>query len=298
MAEIKTLYLFVHFVLPEDAEDQRKYVGRWEELIRREGPVRENALCVLTIKPRDLVELDALSVEHFGDRCFLDPCDDSEATKALLGDDLKRTLSGRGRFTQWSPYEMWTSVMARRWTEGLRREMKERGHTCDPAELRVVSTGQQWGGCLTKYSMLMPRYLGVTHEPTILVELCQNAGWPVEGARFVERVPMDRHVSLYLFETADGRPMGQFMDGLRGIWERPHVAVVDADDARIELLQTDRNGAVEMERAGRAGVTVANVVDGCRPRQSTLLSKGERFESFKALLSRARIEVVEDASSL
>lgn len=296
MADIRTLLLFVHFVMPDDRTERERYVRGWRDLIEKEGPKPDAALCVLSCapgrNPEEMKELYGFAASLFGDRCVLDPCDESEATQVLLAGDLLRTLRGRGRFAQWTPYEMWTSTMARRWTEGLRLELRRRGHRCDAANLRVVSCGQQWAGCLTKYSMLMPAYLGVERTPEVRVDLCTDAGWPMRRARFIERVAMERHVSLYLFETAEGRPMGQFLDGLRAIWTPPHIARVRIDPGEVEIHTASPNEHVPAQAAHAAGrdEVIADVGDGCQPRLTTILCRRDAARAFRDALVSARVE--------
>jgi hypothetical protein len=279
----------VHLALPRDAEARAGFMAGWRSLIARGGRDRRSAICILPDSAGGVEELYTLAQESFGDRCVVGPSDDGEATRALIADDLARTFRERGRFDEWAPYEFWTATMARRWAEGLRRSLAERGYTWGPA-LNVVSFGQQWAGCLTKYSMLMPRLLGVTRTPRVRVNLCPDAGWPMRG-RFVERVGMGRRVSLYLFETPDGRPMGQYLDGLRAIWEAPHAALVPTGRQRIETRQASPNehlpvgGPVETWQGG----VVADVGDGCHARFTTLLGRKGRYDAFKQALAAARI---------
>jgi len=291
MASLTRLLLFVHITPPRDAAKREQYAAKWREIINIEGPNEEAAICILSSSRGEMAELVRLAQDRFGDRCVLDPHDASPATQILLAEDLQRTLSTRGRFMEWTPYEIWTSGTARRWTEGLRRELRDRGHTYDPDTLHVVSCGQQWAGCLTKYSMLIPKYLGVTKTPEVRVDLSPDAGWPFE-ARFAERVPMERHVSLFLFETPEGRPMAQFLDGLRAIWEHPHVAIAALDPADVELHTSVPNEHLAIQGPARAtehGI-VADVGDGCQPRLTTVFGKKGAFRTFRDALAAARIE--------
>lgn len=294
MADIRTLLLFVHLTMPRKAGAAREYTEKWRGLIADRGPKQDSAICVLPSSPdwqKDVGDLYSFAQEQFGDRCVLAPTDASDRTKGLLAEDLLRTLAERGRFEEWRPYELWTSVMARRWTEGLKRELAERGHAYDPATLHVVSCGQQWAGCLTKYSMLMPKYLGVERTPDVRPDLSPGAGWPFQ-ARFIERIQMERHVSLFLFEAADGRPMGQFTDGLRPIWESPHVALVAVDPEEVELHSVTPNEGVQVDpsRGHAPDGIVADVGDGCQPRFTTVLGQRGAHDALRRVLASARIE--------
>jgi hypothetical protein len=236
-------------------------------------------------------DLRRLAEEGFGDRCFADPDDHGPGTKILLAEDLERTLAGRGSKREWAPYEIWTSNNAWRWTEGLKKALEERGFRYQAEELELVTWGQEWGGCLAKYSAFMARYLDLNRPADVRADLSPDAGFPIQ-ATFVERVSMDRHVYLFLFRLPDGRPMGQFLDGLRAVWEPPHVARVRIDPARVEAVTTSPNGALKVEesRLTMPDGVVADVGDGCHPAMTSLIGNGIPFGAFRAALARARVE--------
>ena len=86
--------------------------------------------------------------------------------------------------------------------------------------------------------------------------------------------------------------MAQFMDGLRAVWEPPHVAFAEIDPARVELVATTPNA--HLPPAGSARLLqegiVADVQDGCRPAGTTILSDNVPYEEFRDALANARIE--------
>lgn len=289
MKPITRLYLFIH-PMPYRAETRREFMAKWEPLLEKEGPGETNALCVLSNKATGMEALQALAVRRFGDRCVLDPDDRGVETKVKIAEDLERTLAGRGSKREWIPYEIWTSNNARRWTEGLMKTLTERGYAFDPAALEFITCGQEWGGCVTKYSALMGKYLGMDRPADVRADLSPDAGFPIQ-ASFVERVAMDRHVYLFLFRMLDGRPMGQFMDGLRAIWEPPHLATVRMDPKQVEVVTTSPNGLLKVDEAARVmpdGV-IADVGDGCHPATTSLIGEGISYEGFRAALAEARI---------
>ena len=154
----------------------------------------------------------------------------------------------------------------------------------------MVTCGQQWGGCLTKYSMFMSRYLGLSKAPDKRADLSPDAGFPVQAV-FRERVAMADHVYLFLFERNDGNPMGQFMDGMRAVWEHPHIATVKIDPKSIELLTTSPNGYIKTDEAARVlpeGI-VADVGDGCQPAISTITGLRMDYGEFRDALASATI---------
>ena len=297
MSEITRLYLFIH-PMPRKAETRERYMPLWEELITREGRNAENAICVLSnADNRFMRTLNGWAQDAFGDRCILDPIDEGPETQVLLAEDLRRTFGGRGSYTEWIPYEIWTSSMARKWTEGLKRELQERGHTYEPEALTVEACGQQWAGCLAKYSIFMPKYLGATKTTDTNAALSPDAGWPLK-AEFVERIAMDRQVWLFLFRTADGLPMAQYMDGLRAVWEPPHVVAVSIDPKRVEVVTSSPNRY--LEPTGKAqvleGAVVMDVGDGCHPAFTTLIGRDVPFDEFRDALAAGQVAPRQDRS--
>ena len=297
MRHLSQLFLFIH-PMPRRRSARELYMEKWKRLIRVEGPNEENAICIFSNSPKQMEELRQFAREQFGPRCVIDVEDNSPETKVLICDDLDRTISkrGRGRHTEWIPYEMMVSKCARRMSEGLRKALHDAGYAFDPNQLQVVSCGQQWGGCATMYSMFISRYLDVTKTPDVRADLSPDAGWPVR-ARFVERIGMDRHVYLFLFETDEGRPMAQFLDSLRGVWEPPHAACVAIDPEKVELVVTSPNAYFRVQgqatRYTQEGF-VADVIDGCHPAKTTILGKEITFDEFQRALAQARIEPRDD----
>jgi hypothetical protein len=186
---------------------------------------------------------------------------------------------------------MWTSTNARKWSEGLKAQFRSRGLAYDPQQLRIVACGQQWGGCLTKYSIFMARYLGVAKPAEIRPDLSPYAGYPLK-ATFRECIAMDRHVQLFLFETDDGRPMAQFLDGLRGVGEPPHIATIPLDASQVDLVAvppSENQHVQQVANPTATGSLMVDVGDGCRPVIATVLGKKMSFEDFRAALAKATI---------
>ncbi|GDY21179.1 hypothetical protein LBMAG56_25250 [Verrucomicrobiota bacterium] len=288
---ITTLYLFVHCLGSWDHDGVRnEYTAKWRALLTAEGPKPDTAVCFLTSGPEASATVE-LAKQLFGPRCIVDPDDKSPATKALLADDLTASFNQRGMISEWTPYEMWTSTNARRWTEGLKAELRRRHLTYDPARLRLVALGQQWGGCLAKYSAFMGRYLGNTRPAEIRPDLSPYAGYPLK-AIFRQSFTLDRHVQLFLFETADGRPMAQFFDGLRGVFEPPHVALVPLASAQVDLISVPPNATQQAQPVANPIATekiMVDVGDGCRPVLTTVIGKNLTYDAFRAALTNSAI---------
>ena len=294
---ITTLYLFVHCTGSWDKDEvRREYEAKWKALLAEAGPHQENAVCFLSSGPESLA-LAEFAKGYFGERCIVDPFDNGPAVQVQIAGDLNAAFNQRGSKAEWTPYEMWTSTNARKWTAGLQAELTKRGLTYEPQQLRMVACGQQWGGCLTKYSAFMGKYLGLTKPAEIRPELSPYAGYPLQ-ARYKETITLDRHVQLFLFETADGRPMAQFFDGLRGVFEPPHLAVIPLDAAQVELVVVPPNANMQaqpVENPAAMGTLLVDVGDGCRPVITTIVAKKQpdgrtpSYAEFLAVMAKATI---------
>jgi hypothetical protein len=265
-------------------------MARWASAFAADESPEESAICIVfSGRSADRRALPELAAKHFGPRVVIDPRDDGDRTKVLIAEDLERTLVGRGCHAEWIPYEIWAAAKARRWTEGLKTALGDLGLSYAPDRLEFVTCGRAWGGCHTKYSMFMAVYLGLAKTPDPRADLCPGAGNPF-AAEFRERVEMDRRVHLFMFELPDGRPMGQFMDSLRAVWEPPHAAAVDIDPDAVELV-TSANEFLPPRPDARvvAGGIVADVGDGCQPGTTTIVGRGVDYEALKSALAGARI---------
>lgn len=291
---ISTLYLFVHPTGTWDSTAVRaEYMAKWKALISAEAPNEESAIWLITCGcGGDSAALNQFAQEAFGERAFIDPIDESPATKVLIADDLERTLSKRGSVDGWVPYEMQANVTSRKWTEGLKKMMQSRGVSYDPKTLRIVACGQQWIGCLTKYAVFMSAQLGVSKPPEIQPELSHYAGFPLR-VKYRECVQLDRHVQLYLFETVDQRPVAQFVDGLRAVWEPPHVAIVPADAAKFEIICSQPNSYQPAVGYPTSSVNqdgmVVDVADGSRPIIATIVARNMAYDQFREVMTKATI---------
>ncbi len=284
-----TLYLFVH-PMPRREPLITDYTLKWEKLFMGEGHKSNNVLCLLSNSAEDMPGLVKLGKKYFGDRCIVDPSDNSDSTKALIADDLTRTLGQRGNKGDWNVYEIWTSNNARRWSEGLKKSLDNLGFAEERKNMKMITCGQQWTGCLTKYSCFMSKYMNQEEPPDQRADLSPEAGWPIK-AEFIERISMKGNVYLFMFRTIDGRPMAQYIDGMRGVWEPPHAAYVELDSSKVESLTTSPNAY--MPTKGVADVVgntfVADVGDGCHPAVTTLISNGLNYEEFRDSLAKAKI---------
>ena len=151
MKKISELYLMVH-PTPRNAEKVKTYFERWEQYLSKAAAAPETALCVLSNSPPEMEELSKIVSKLFGERCFMDPDDWSDATKLKYVEMVDKTFAVRGIHGKDGIYGLWTDKNAIRWTEGLKMAFVNRGFDYSPSELQVYGFGAMWGGCMTKYT--------------------------------------------------------------------------------------------------------------------------------------------------
>jgi hypothetical protein len=285
----------------------------YRELLKPNPAVEENWRKVISAKARDegtvvcIVqggkgdkELVDTAKRHFGDRCVVDPSDNSDETLILLARDLERTFRGRGNHGEWNHYELWSSNSARRWTEGFKKRLAQNGYAYDPKTVTMETFGN-WTGCHHKYSNFMAKYMGLTKPAVIHAEpsLSTLKGFPHKVVEYLECIPMDRHVVLVLFRREDGCPMAQYWDGLRAVWEPPHTATVTDYPKRVELYTLPTNSLIPVSGATRKlrHGFVADVGDGTHSAYTTIvgqLNKDADIREFRDALAGATITPRDD----
>jgi len=300
---IKHVLLFIHppstFSMNRLLKPHTVAEENWRKIIAEKGPNEANAVCIMRGSKKD-ESLEEAGVRCFGDRCVLNPSDNSDATRVILSHDLDRTLGGRGSHGEWDPYEIWSSNNARRWVEGFKKTLAERGYAYDPGSVTMETFGN-WSGCHHKYSNFMAVYLGMKWPARIHAEteLCGLKGVPMPVHQFVELLPMDRHVWLALFRREDGVPMAQYWDGLRPVWAPPHTARVTMDPKRVDLYSFSPNSLIPVDGAAKklADGFIADVGDGTHPAFTTVVGHGatdREFEGLRAALAGAAITPRDD----
>lgn len=271
----------------------------WKKTIAKNGADRASALCIVHGGKKD-EGLENAGRQHFGDRCIVNPSDNSDDTRVILAGDLDRTFGGRGNHGEWNPYEIWSSNNARRWVEGFKMRLSENGYTYDPATVTMETFGN-WSGCHHKYSNFMAAYLGMKAAAHIHAEteLCSLKSVPMPVHEFVELKAMDRHVWLAIFRREDGIPMAQFWDGLRPVWKPPHTARVTMNPNKVDLFTFSPNSLIPVSGVSKKlkAEFVADVGDGTHPAFTTVVgssNKDSDFEELRTALTNAVIEPRDD----
>ncbi len=301
MKELKKIFLFVHLPVSSNPVSgvlhPAKYLSslyeKWRQLIVEEGRDEEKGICILISDKDDPKEKEFgdFALKHFGARgVVVDPDYKDPEVMVLLAQDLEQTFRNRGAYEQWIPYELWSSMNARFWAEGFKKRLAIQGYSFDPTTVEFESCGEAWDGCLAKYTSFMGRYLGLSKPIERIVELCPLTNF-LREANFVECVAIDHHVRLFLFGGKYGRPVAQFFDGMRGVWEKPHIVTVAIDPKKVSIITTSPNLYVKVRSATKIleNKVIVDVGDGCHPAITTLIGKNTSFDEFKAALTTGKV---------
>jgi len=300
---IKHILLFMHppaqFSMYRLLKPAPVVEENWKKMVTQKGADTANAVCIVHGGKKD-ERLEDAGRQHFGDRCIVNPFDNSEATRVILAGDLDRTFGGRGNHGEWNPYEIWSSNNARRWAEGFKMRLSEKGYAYDPATVTMETFGN-WSGCHHKYSNFMAVYLGMKTAAHIHAEteLCSLKSVPMPVHEFVELKAMDRHVWLAIFRREDGIPMAQFWDGLRPVWKPPYTARVTMNPNKVDLFTFSPNSLIPVNGVSKKlkDGFVADVGDGTHPAFTTVVGSSNKhsdFEELRTALTNAVIEPRDD----
>jgi len=294
MRVISKLYLMIH-PTPRNAGKIKTYLERWEQYLSEAAADPEAALCVLSNSPPEMAEVSEMVSGLFGDRCFMDPDDWSDATKLKFVEAVGRAFAVRGTHSRDRTYGLWTDRNAIRWTEGLKMGLADRGFTYSPSNMQVFPFGAMWGGCMTKYAALMSSHLGVERTPEILPELCHDAGYSVAG-RYLEKRELNNHVWAFLFQADNGVYFAQFMEGLRAAWERQKLAVIEATPDDYFIHAGAYNSLIALDTSSvtlGAGKIRFPVMDGYLSPNITVFCRDDDYDSFRQTMFAAEVVVDE-----
>jgi len=279
------------YILPSGDE----YINdvKRREILKKEAEDEKTAICILqrgrSFKYR-AEKLVKFCEKYFGDRCFDSPYDDSIETRLLLLEDLERTIKYRGNYEEWIPYEIWSSNNARRWAEGLKKEMKRRGYFFDPGRVEAECWGHIWSGCSIKYGMFMAKYLGLSNPMKRNVEIPLKNTWPIKVKKFVGSYTLDHYVQLFIFIDDFCQPVAEYIDGLRGVWEHPHIAIVPIDSKNVDLFTIPPNEFLRVrESKSIDDRIIADVGDGCHPAFTIIVGKNITLSEFVSAVKKAKI---------
>jgi hypothetical protein len=236
----------------------------------------------------------------YGKRCVVCRLGGSpEADRIALGEQFVRGLAvDRGRAERFrggelSEGEIGAWERSKAWALDLSQQLAANGYTFDPAEVEVIALGEDWCGCAATYPIHMGHAWGLRRPILRRFDLMNpDCSQLLLKASVIEQaIPLPKKVRLYLFRSAEGRFVGQYWEGMHGLYDKPHVAVVKfaPDTARL----VDMAGNPRGELGGELTVSVG--CGGHTPYGAPLVQPeaGVSLAAFRKALVSAAIRDVE-----
>ena len=220
---------------------------RWRRAIANMG--RTGALVILPTAPTDAMrDLLEFAEERLGPRCvvlgrgmpwngaFWDGLD--EDFLAHVGEEMKGALlAHRADVTSW---DMQVSVAAMAYARDIQQAFRERGLTFDPETVRAEAWGESFEGCVHMYSIRLRAYLSLAGPIEDKFRMTVPDARFLLTARLLETISLSGDVRLYLWEGADGLPIGLFLETSQPL--RSARRFVDVQTGALKLQVTDKNG--------------------------------------------------------
>lgn len=191
------------------------------------------------------VPLIELAKRTFGDRCVVCRLGyDQSANRLALGEafakgleeDRQRAEAARGKNLSEGEIAAWERSKA--WTLDLRTQLESRGYTFDPTKVGFIAFGEDWSGCAATFPIHMGRAFGLTKPIERRFDLINPDCTPVllKATVIEQNLHMPNDIRLFLFKTNEGRFLGQYWEGMHGLFDRPHTVTVSFPPASARLV--------------------------------------------------------------
>lgn len=98
--------------------------------------------------------------------------------------------------------------------EEILKEFKYRGLVFDPKTVKCEAFGEGFEECAMTWRTMLPPYMGINGPAHNIYDLSVTGTKLLFGSKFKERIELEKDIALYLWEGADGRPIGMFARGI------------------------------------------------------------------------------------
>ena len=134
-------------------------------------------------------------------------------------------------------------MQAKAWGLDLLAQARSRGLEFDPATVEMEAFGGDWCYCAASFPIQIGRAMGLANPIERRFDLINPAEGPVllQSKVVEQNIPLADNIRLFVWEYTDShgpRFVAQFWEGIRGIMDRTHEAIVDlpSDAAQIVNL--------------------------------------------------------------
>lgn len=193
-------------------------------------------------------------------------------------------------------------MQAKAWGLDLLAQAESRGLDFDPATVEMEAFGGDWCYCAASFPIQIGRVMGLSHPIERRFDLINPAEGPVllQSAVVEQNIPLAENIRLFIWEYTDShgpRYVAQFWEGIRGIMDRTHEAIVDlpADAAEIVNLwgfpETRARGVDTPPRQGPLRLSVGSGGHTPIPSSIVMTDGNLPFDEFRDALTSAEIRV-------
>lgn len=219
-------------------EWEKRVIPKMHEFI--ENLKDNDALIVYPCGTNDptMEALEAHAEKCLGKRCvILRPefraRDLPNSVKVELFDEILDTVDSEGWY--WNTGGIKVIVGNRRYSIEIKKEFCERGLVYDPASVECEAFGEGFEQCAMTWKSIIPHYLGLAKPIENNFDLSVSGAHILADARFVERVALAGDVRLFLWESADGDPIGLYVKAATRLSDKQLYARIPLDSFPVEL---------------------------------------------------------------
>ena len=227
--------------------------------------------------------------------------------RVLTADELRLDRASRNAALDLPPggllqTEIRGWMQAKAWGLDLMAQAESRGLEFDPATVEMEAFGGDWCYCAASFPIQIGRAMSLANPIERRFDLINPAEGPVllQSEVVEQNIPLADNIRLFIWEYTDShgpRYVAQFWEGIRGIMDRTHEAVVDlpADAADIVNLwgfpETRARGVDTPRRHGPMRLSVGS--GGHTPIASSIVMTDGNLplEEFRDALTSAEIRL-------
>ena len=192
-------------------------------------------------------------------------------------------------------------IQAKAWALDLISQARGRHLSFDPMTIEMEAFGGDWSYCGASYPIQIGRAMGL-HDPIERrFDLMNPSEGPVllQSTALEQNIPMPHGIRLFIWEYTDShgpRYVAQFWEGIRGIMDPTHHAVVDLPVSAahaVNLWGFPESRALGIDEPTRLGPLRLSVgAGGHTPIHASILMTRDRvrLEDFRHALATAEIQ--------
>ena len=194
-------------------------------------------------------------------------------------------------------------MQAKAWGLDLLAQTESRGLEFDPATVEMEAFGGDWCYCAASYPIQIGRAMGLANPIERRFDLINPAEGPVllQSEVVEQNVPLADNIRLFIWEYIDShgpRYVAQFWEGIRGIMDRTHEAVVDLPPNAAEVVnlwgfpETRARGVDTPSRQGPLHLSVGSGGHTPIPASIVMTDGHLPLDDFRGALTAADIRLI------